>query len=140
MKELIIKNGVVIPVDELEISFSRAGGPGGQHVNKASTRVTVRWNIKSTQVLTDEQKERLLERLKNIITEEGDLIVHNATSRSQLQNKENALKYFADKVRRGLYIPKKRMKMRVNRAQKEARLETKARRSQIKKMRSKVFE
>ena len=140
MKELIVKNGVVIPVDELEISFSRAGGPGGQHVNKASTRVTVRWNIKSTQVLTDEQKERLLERLKNIITEEGDLIVHNATSRSQLQNKENALKYFADKVRRGLYIPKKRMKMRVNRAQKEARLETKARRSQIKKMRSKVFE
>ena len=60
--DLSIKNGIIIPEHELEITTSRAGGPGGQHVNKTSTRITVRWNVKNTNALNPEQKERVLQK------------------------------------------------------------------------------
>ena len=60
MKEdIAIQNGIIIPGHELEITTSRAGGPGGQHVNKASTRITLRWNIPNTTALSDAQKARV---------------------------------------------------------------------------------
>ena len=55
-KDLPIKNSIVIPEHELEITASRSGGPGGQHVNKTSSRITVRWNVRTTTVLDDETK------------------------------------------------------------------------------------
>jgi ribosome-associated protein len=138
-KDVHIKNGIIIPDYELEITASRAGGPGGQHVNKTSTKITVRWNVKNTTVLTDEQKERVLQNLQSRLTEEGDLIIHNRESRSQQQNKEMALAQLAQMVRKALHVPKKRMKTRTPKAIKEARLQHKARRSEVKKMRSKKF-
>lgn len=136
MKEdLFIKNGIVIPEHELSISTSRAGGPGGQHVNKASTRITVRWNIHNTQALTHEQKIRILQKLKAQVTNEGYIIVHNSSSRSQLHNKKAALQDLVHKVRKALHIPKKRMKTRMPKKVKEARLQEKKKRSEIKKRR-----
>lgn len=138
MKEdLPIKNGVVIPGYEIEITASRAGGPGGQHVNKASTRITVRWNIKQTTALSDVQKERVLQNLASRVTEDGDLIIHSGASRSQQQNKKEALDRLIKIVGRALYIPKKRMKTRVSKEAKETRLREKKLRSDVKKMRSK---
>ena len=63
--DLTIKNGIVIPGYELEITASRAGGPGGQHVNKTDTRITVRWNVKMTSALDEAQKERVLQNLQS---------------------------------------------------------------------------
>lgn len=85
--DLPIKNGILIPENELEITTSRASGAGGQHVNKTNTRITVRWNVKNTTALSDEQKERVIERLQSQLTTDGELIVHNSESRSQQQNK-----------------------------------------------------
>jgi len=135
--DLPIKNGITIPEHELEITASRAGGPGGQHVNKTSSKITVRWNAKNTSALTDEQKARVLENLSNHLTTEGDLIVHSSTSRSQHQNKEHALKQLAEQIRKALYIPKKRMATQVPKATKEAQFREKKHRADIKKMRSK---
>jgi ribosome-associated protein len=135
--DLFIKNGITIPDHELEITTSRAGGPGGQHVNKTDTRITVRWNIKNSVALTDEQKERIVEKLGSRITEDGDLIVHNSESRSQQQNKKNALVNLAAIVRNALHIAKKRIATKIPKALKEARLQSKARRSATKKMRGK---
>lgn len=137
VEDLPVKNGIVIPGQELEITASRAGGPGGQHVNKSSTRITVRWNVSTTGALTPEQKELVLQKLQSRLTNEGDLIVHNSASRSQQQNKEMALARLAQEVRNALHVPKKRMATRLSRAKKEARLQTKTHRSDIKKMRSK---
>lgn len=135
--DLFIKNGITIPEHELEITTSRAGGPGGQHVNKTDTRITVRWNIKNSAALTDEQKERILEKLQSRVTEDGDLIVHNSESRSQQQNKKNALVNLAAIVRNALHVAKKRIATKIPKALKEARLQSKARRSATKKMRGK---
>ena len=133
---LPIKNGIVIPGHELELTTSKASGPGGQHVNKTDTRITIRWNVEKTSALNEKQKERVLQNLQARLTSDGDLIVNNSSSRSQQQNKEQALTQLAHQIRKALYIPKKRMQTRVPRAAKESRLRTKTHRSKIKKMRS----
>lgn len=133
---LSVKNGIVIPMHELEITTSRAGGPGGQHVNKSDTRVTVRWNVYKTVALNQAQLSRVLQNLQSRLTIDGDLIINCATSRSQQQNKEAAFVLLAQVIRKALFIPKKRVATKVSRAAKESRLQTKARRSAIKKLRS----
>lgn len=130
-----IKNGIVIPEHELEITASRSGGPGGQHVNKTSTRITVRWNVRQTQALTEEQKERVLEKLGSRLTAEGDLIINNSTSRSQEHNKKMALAQLAHDVKKALFVAKKRMKTRVPQGAQESRLQAKLHRGLIKKRR-----
>jgi len=135
--DLIIKNGITIPSHELEITASRAGGPGGQHVNKTSTKITVRWNVNTTSALNEIQKERVLQNLHGQLTSNGDLLVHNRTSRSQQQNRKNALDDLAKRIRKALHVPKKRMKTKTPKKVKEARLHAKKQRSELKKMRSK---
>ncbi len=138
--DLPIKNGIVIPSHELEITASRAGGPGGQHVNKTSTKITIRWNVANTSALSNEQKLRVLEKLQHRLTVEGDLIIHSSVERSQQQNKETALKRLAEEIRRALQVPKKRTATKISKAAKAKRFKAKIKRSLIKKMRSKKFE
>ena len=123
--DLFIKNGIEIPYHELEITASRSGGPGGQHVNKSDTKITVRWNIKETTSLTEKQKELVLQNLQSRVTSDGDFIIHCSESRSQQQNKESALARLAKEICKALYVPKKRMKTRVPKRAKESRLREK---------------
>ena len=137
---LTIKNGIIIPENELEITASRSGGPGGQHVNKTSSKITVRWNVKASSALSDEQKARVLEKLQAKLTIDGDLIVHNSSTRSQEQNRKLALDKLADEIKKALYVSKKRMATRISKSGKEARLQSKSRRSMTKKLRSQNFQ
>jgi ribosome-associated protein len=138
--DVAVKNGIIIPEHELEITSSRSGGAGGQHVNKTSTKITVRWNVKTTSALSDEQKQRVLENLGSQLTADGDLIIHSSATRSQEQNKKMALIRLAQIVSKALYVPKKRMKTKISESTKHARLEEKAHRGMIKKLRKKIFE
>lgn len=141
MKEdLFIQEGIVIPGHELDITASRAGGPGGQHVNKASTRITLRWNVQDTEAFSDAQKTRVLRKLKSEVTAVGDLIIHQSASRSQHRNKQEALKLLAQKIRKALIVPKKRKKTKVPKAVKESRLKEKKGRGALKKIRGEKFD
>ena len=137
MENLYIKNGIEIPAHELEITASRSGGAGGQHVNKTETKITVRWNVKNTTALNEIQRERVLKNLENKLTKESEIVVHNSESRSRQQNKENALKILAKTISKALHVPKKRMKTKVPKKEKEKRLQEKKHKGEIKKMRTK---
>jgi ribosome-associated protein len=137
--DIYIQHDITIPEHELEITTSRSGGAGGQHVNKTDTRITVRWNIKNTHALNELQKQRVLEKLAHRLTSDGDLIVNNSESRSQQHNKKMALAQLAREIQKALYVPKKRMKTRISLSAKEALLQSKKHHSMVKKMRSKKF-
>lgn len=83
MANLIVKNGIEIPENELNITTSKSGGAGGQHVNKTETKVTVKWNIIQTNVLNEDQKELALKNLENKLTKEGEIVVQNSETRSR---------------------------------------------------------
>lgn len=134
---LHIKNGITIPENEIEITASRAGGPGGQHVNKTSTKITLRWNVKATNALNEEQKNRVLQNLQSELTLDGDLIIHNNTTRSQQQNKKLALIKLVQIIKKALYVPKKRIKTKIPKETKERIFQTKIHRGKIKKLRNK---
>ncbi len=135
--DLRVKENVIIPGSELDVAASRSGGAGGQHANKTSTRITLRWNVQTTTALTDEQKIRVLEKLHHKLTTDGDLIIHNSESRSQQHNRDYARKRLADEIRTALYVPKKRMATRPHKSAVEKRLHAKSIRGAVKKMRNK---
>ncbi len=137
---IFVTQELQIPLHEVDLTASRAGGPGGQHVNKTSSRITARWNIKASSAITEEQRVRLLEKLGSQLSKEGDLIIHSSASRSQQHNKKSAIDLLAKRVRNALHVPKKRMKSRIPKGAKEARLHKKKQRSEIKKMRGKLFD
>ena len=140
MSDIYIKNGITIPENELEVTASRSSGAGGQHVNKTSTKITVRWNVKNSNALPDELKERIIQKLQSQLTLEGDLIVHNSESRSQQQNKKMAFSRLAHIIRQALHVDKKRTATKISKGTKAGRIHSKKHRSEIKKMRSKKID
>ncbi|UCF41115.1 MAG: aminoacyl-tRNA hydrolase [Gemmatimonadota bacterium] len=124
-----------VPSEEVRFRASRASGPGGQHVNRAATRVEARWNVRQSKSLTDEQRARLLHKLANRIDARGVLRVVADERRSQLRNREAALARLTALVTRALRRPKPRKKTRRPRAAEERRLAEKRRRSDTKRER-----
>ena len=133
--DLEIQDGIAIPGNELELSASRAGGPGGQHVNKTSSRVTLQWNRVDSKALDEGQRARILRRLQSRITADGFLKVNVDTQRSQHKNLEIARQRLCEIVRAALRVEKKRRATRVPRGQKEQRLEEKKKRGALKRLR-----
>jgi ribosome-associated protein len=138
MPDLNINDQLIIPEQELTITASRSSGPGGQHVNKADTRIQVRWNVQDSAVLNDNQRQLLLRALSTRISEAGDLLLACDTHRSQHRNREEALERLAALVREALIPPRPRKKTRPSRASKEKRLQDKKHQSQKKQGRGKI--
>jgi Protein chain release factor B len=132
-----INNILSIPEDELIMTASRSSGPGGQNVNKVATKITLRFNIIKTTCFTDEQKDRIRKKLKNIINKEGCIVLHEETQRSQAANRTRVIEKFSAMIARALVVPKKRVPTSVSRAQKKRRLEDKKIKSMIKRYRRK---
>jgi ribosome-associated protein len=129
---LEVNGRVSIPLSELTMRASRAGGPGGQHVNTSSTRIEVEWTIPSSRALGEADRERLLLKLASRLDSSGTLRIVSAETRSQAQNRERALARLAEVVRTALVVPKVRRKTKPSKGAKEQRLAQTKRRSAAK--------
>ncbi|MBP6859914.1 MAG: aminoacyl-tRNA hydrolase [Candidatus Magasanikbacteria bacterium] len=129
---------MIIPPDELVITFARSSGKGGQNVNKTSTKVFVHWGIENSTVLTDDEKNRVRTKLANRINNEDELVVFSEEERSQAQNKELAISRLQTLVDEALVVPKIRRATRPTLGSKIRRIESKRMRSQIKTQRRSV--
>jgi ribosome-associated protein len=130
-----VRRGLVIPGAELREQASRAGGPGGQHVNKANTRVTLRWDVAGSAALSEAQRARIALRLATRITREGELVVHAADERSRARNRALARERLAAMVRGALALRRPRRATRPTSGSRERRLGAKQRRGELKRAR-----
>jgi ribosome-associated protein len=135
---LMINDRLAIPTSELEFRFSRSSGPGGQHVQRSDTRVELLFDVAHSSALTDEQRARILARLRNQIDGEGVLRVVSSATRSQLENREEAMRRFQALLAGALRQHKRRIATKPSAKSREARLAEKKVRSQHKATRRKV--
>ena len=127
--DLTVNSRIVIPDAELVERFSASGGPGGQHANKASTRVELTWEIESSVVLTDADRRLLMRSLGPTVRIVAD------DKRSQARNREIAQQRLAQKIREALVVAKPRRATRPSRSSQRRRVEGKRRDSQTKRLR-----
>lgn len=138
MTGIRINRNIVIPNAELSESFVRSTGPGGQNVNKLSTKVELRWTPALSSTFSDAQRQYLVQRLAHRLIESGELIIVADEHRTQGRNRDEARKKLAAVVRQALVRPKKRRPTKPSRASVKRRLEGKKRRSSTKKNRAKA--
>ena len=120
---------------EFIFSTSRSGGPGGQNVNKVSTKVELRFSLLSTSLFSETEKEIIFKKLKNKINKEGELILVSQSERTRLLNKKIVTEKFYDLVSKVLTVPVKRRSTKATLTSKIKRLEEKRNRGFVKKLR-----
>ncbi|KUF06119.1 alternative ribosome rescue aminoacyl-tRNA hydrolase ArfB [Leucobacter sp. G161] len=133
--DLQVTRKLTIPAAELGWRFSRSSGPGGQHVNTSDSRAELTWDVTASKALTDEQRERLLDKLSGRLID-GTLTVSASEQRSQLRNRETALEKLGQILAAALAPDgPKRRPTKPTRGSQKRRLEAKGQRSQVKKNR-----
>lgn len=124
-------------IQELKFKAVRSSGAGGQHVNKVSTKIELTFNLADSQALSEQEKNRIIDKLGNRFTKEGLFLMQCDETRSQHKNKELAIKRFLETMETALIVPKKRRKTKPKRAAVEKRLKSKQKISEKKAGRKK---
>ena len=134
---LKISDRVTIPSREIEISAVRSAGAGGQNVNKVASAIHLRFDIEASS-LPDFYKQKLLQMNDSRISQDGVIVIKAQQFRTQLQNREDALKRLAKLIKSVSIVKKKRIKTKVTKGAKKRRLDSKTKRSQLKASRKRV--
>ncbi|MEZ4646708.1 MAG: alternative ribosome rescue aminoacyl-tRNA hydrolase ArfB [Chloroflexota bacterium] len=132
---IVINQYVRIPLAELQFRFSTSSGPGGQHVNRSATRVTLLFDVRNSPGLPEDIRTRLLTKLEGRLDKDGVLHIDVQESRSQWQNRETAVLRFQTILANALKTPKKRRPTKPSHAAIEKRLQTKKQQSRKKQER-----
>ena len=132
-----ITEALSIPDAELLWSYARSSGPGGQNVNKVSSKAVLRWDVGASPSVADDVKARLRAQQRRRITTEGELVLSSQRFRDQERNRQDCLEKLCEMVRTATLAPKARKKKRPTRASKERRLAEKRHRSAAKSTRRK---
>ena len=138
MDALVINSELTIPAQYLSADAARSGGPGGQHVNKTSTKVILTFDLEGCPLLDSEVKERLLKLIGKRTDKDGQPVITCQETRYRERNLEKARNKLADIIRQALVVPVERKETKPTKVAEEKRLETKRRRSQKKELRRKV--
>ncbi|MBF9234056.1 alternative ribosome rescue aminoacyl-tRNA hydrolase ArfB [Microvirga alba] len=128
-----VTDTIALDEAELEESFIRGSGPGGQNVNKVATAVQLRFNARRSRSLPDTVAIRLMKLAGSRLTNDGIIVITAQRFRTQERNRQDALDRLLDLIRQATEVPKPRRATRPTLASKQRRLETKGRRSDIKK-------
>ena len=139
-RALTVRPGMVVPAHEIRIDFARAGGPGGQNVNKLETKAILHFSVAGSSAFTAAQRERLASKLASRLTGEGEIVIHASRFREQARNVEDAHERLAATLSKALEEPRARRKTKPTRGSDRRRLEGKKQRGQIKRDRSGGFE
>lgn len=129
----IVNERIQVPDDEFTWTFARAGGPGGQNVNKVASKAVLRWDVAVTTTLPEDVKIRLALQQKRFFTQEGEMLITSQRYRDQERNREDCLDKLRALILQALIVPKKRRPTRPSRGSKLARLQTKKLRSAVKR-------
>ncbi|MEJ0037351.1 MAG: alternative ribosome rescue aminoacyl-tRNA hydrolase ArfB [Gammaproteobacteria bacterium] len=135
---LEVTEWVTIPDSDIELSFVRASGPGGQNVNKVASAVQLRFNLAGTSVLVEPVKQRLRALAGRRVIDDGSLLIIARNHRTQEQNRREAHERLAELIRAALVKPKIRKATKPTKASKERRLDGKVRTRRTKVLRTKV--
>lgn len=130
---------VSIRPEEIHVDFIRASGPGGQNVNKVATAVQLRFNVRHSQSLNPEVRERLLRIAGKRVNAAGELIIEARRFRTQHQNREDAMQRLLQLIEKASRPPKVRQKSRPTAASKIKRLNDKKKNAALKKLRAQVI-
>ncbi len=133
---IILNHHYLFP--ELIFTTSRSSGPGGQNVNKVNSKVTLKWNVRQSQTITDEQREIVLSKLRTHLTKEGVLLLTAQEKRSQLQNKEEALHKLDRLLKKAFATRKARKATKPSKTATQKRIKEKKQRGEKKQWRKKI--
>jgi ribosome-associated protein len=122
-------------MSEVEFSYARSGGPGGQNVNKTETKAVLRWNLERAAWIAPDVKERFRETFGSRLTSDGDVVIHSDETRNRSINEKACLQKLTEMLRRVWFAPKKRVATRPTRSSQRRRVESKRLRSEVKKNR-----
>jgi ribosome-associated protein len=133
-----ISPSIALDESELQMTFVRSSGPGGQNVNKVATAVQLRFHVPSSPSLPEEVRQRLMQIAANRISSDGDLIISAQRFRTQEQNRQDAIERLVELVRRATRRPTPRLATKPTRASKQRRLDQKLHRGGVKRTRRPV--
>lgn len=136
---LKVSDNITIPLAEIEFSAIRSQGSGGQNVNKVSTAIHIRFDVRASESLSHDEKERVLRLHDQRLSKEGVIVIKSQRYRSQNQNREDALGKLAKMINKALLEEKQRKPTKPNKQSNKKRLDAKTKRGRLKETRNKII-